>query len=283
MRPGREKDKVSEMKRTIQIVCATVVVAALGSAASVALASSYDQEYWDVPALANNDWTYWDIDYNGLSGEPTDHNKPMNYFPGGGVGGVGSGYVSGPLAEMEPALIHSVSTYWPAYPGEQFPKYQFPYVDLSIRKAAVSVYIKGIHPFGSPIDLAGGEIRFFIGYYDHKGTPTDTDDEQAFFCTEGVFDFGDSVWDQTVVALGGDLDWQTIVKDEYTRDTQPTDLYDGPQQWGFCLHGVPLNESPGGGALGFDRFEVIPEPATLSLLAVAGLATLRRRKRGGCR
>jgi hypothetical protein len=264
------------MSRTIQIVCATAVVAALGSTTSVALAS-YDQEHWDIPALANNDWTYWDTDYNGLSGEPTDHNKPMNYFAGGGVGG--SGYVSGPLGEMEPALFHSVSTYWPAYPGELFPDSPFPYIDLSIPNAAVSVYIKGNHPFGSPIDLAGGEIRFFIGYYDNKGTLTDTDDEQAFFCTAEAFDFGDNVWDQTVVALGGDLDWQIIVKDEDTGDTQPTDLYDGPQQWGFCIHGVPLNDSPGGGALGFDRFEVLPEPATLSFLALGGLALVRRRRR----
>jgi len=240
---------------------------------SVALAS-YDQEYWDIPVLANNDWTYWDMDYDGASGHPTDHNKPMNYFLSGGVGGAGSGYVSGPLGEMEPAEIHNVATYWPAYPGEEFPDSPFPYVDLSIPNAAVSVYIKGIHGLGSSIDLAGGEIRFFIGYYDPHGTPEEGDDEQAFYCTEGTFDFGDNVWDQTLVSLGGDLDWQTIVKEEeYPRDTQPTDLYDGPQQWGFCIHGVPLNEIPGGGALGFDRFEVVPEPATLVLLAI-GLVTL---------
>lgn len=40
----------------------------------------------------------------------------------------------------------------------------------------------------------------------------------------------------------------------------------------------PLNESPGGGALGLDRFEVVPEPATLSLLALGGLPVIRRRK-----
>jgi len=240
--------------------------------------ASYDQEYWDDPVAGNNRWTYWDEDYDGLSGHPTDHNKPMNYFAGGGVGG--SGYVSGPLGDMEPALIHSVSTYWPAYPGEEFPEDPFPYVDLSIPNAAVSVYIKGAHPLGGSIDLAGGEIRFFIGYYDTKDTEPEDDDEQAFYATEGTFDYGDNVWDQTVVALGGDLDWQTIIKDEYTTDTQPTDLYNGPQQWGFCIHGVPLNEFPGGGALGFDRYEVIPEPGTFTLLAVGVLllATSTRRR-----
>jgi hypothetical protein len=246
-------------------------------AASGALAS-YNQENWDTPALANNDWTYWDMDYNGLSGEPTDHNKPMNYFPGGGVGGPGSGYVSAPLGEMEPAEFHNVSTYWPAYPGEEFPDSPFPYVDLSIPNAAVSVYIKGIHGLGSSIDLGGGQIRFFVGYYDTHGTLTEDDDEQAFYCTEGAFDFGNNVWVQTVVPLGGDLNWQTIVKDEYSRDTQPTDLYDGPQQWGFCIHSVPLNQVPGGGALGFDRFEVTPEPGALAILAIGALVLRRKRK-----
>ena len=268
------------MKRIIHIVCAAVVVAALGSAASVALASSYDKEYWDDPAQGNNRWTYWDLDYAGASGHPTDHNKPMNYFADGGVGGAGSGYVSGPLAEMEPAEVHDVATYWPACPGEEFPETPFPDVDLSIPNAAVSVYIKGIHPFGTPIDLGSGKIRFFIGYYDPHGTETEDDDEQAFYCTKGTFDFGDGFWDQTVVPLGGDLDWLEIVKDEYTRDTQPTDLYVNPQQWGFCIHPVLLNESPGGGALGFDRFELVPEPASLTLLALAGLAVLRRRRYG---
>ncbi|MDP6633272.1 MAG: hypothetical protein QGG42_00055 [Phycisphaerae bacterium] len=253
-----------------------IAAAVICAAASAALATSYDKEYWDTPALGNNNWTYWDEDYNGLSGEPTDHNKPMNYFAGGGVGG--SGYVSGALGDMEPALAHSVSTFWPAYPGELFPDSPFPYVDLSIPGAAVSVWIKGGHGLGSAIDLAGGEIRFFIGYYDGKGTETLDDDEQAFYCTKDAFDFGDNVWDQTVVTLGGDLNWDTIAKVETTTDTKPTDLYDGPQQWGFCIHGVPLGESPGGGSLGFDRFEVTPEPGALVVLGVGALVLRRKRK-----
>jgi len=254
----------------------TVIALAVICAIAPGALASYDQEYWDVPALGNNDWTYWDVDYNGLSGEPTDHNKPMNYSIGGGVGA--SGYVSAPLADMEPALVHSVSTYWPAYPGELFPDSTFPYIDLNVPNAAISVWIKGGHGLGSAINLAGGEIRFFIGYYDGKGTPESDDDEQAFYCTAGTFDFGDNVWDQTIVSLGGDGDWLTIAKDEYSTDTKPTDLYDGPQQWGFCIHGVPLGQQPGGGGLGFDRFELVPEPGTMAILIVGAAVLNRRRK-----
>jgi len=255
-----------------------VIVILFVCAVASSAPASYDQEYWDNVPAGNNDWTYWDEQYDGASGHPTDHNKPMNYFAGGGVGG--SGYVSGPLSEMEPAIIHSVSTYWPAYPGEEFPDSAFPYVDLSIAGAAVGVCVKGGHaPHTPPVDLAGGEVRFFIGYYDNNGTPEIGDDEQAFFCTKDAFDVGDNVWDQTVVTLGGDADWDVIKKDDQAGlDRSPTDLYDGPQQWGFCIYGVPLNESPGGGTLGFDRFEVTPEPGTLWLL-VLGAAALSRRRR----
>jgi hypothetical protein len=255
----------------------TAIAALVICAAVSSVSASYDQEYWDSVPAGNNDWTYWDEDYNGLSLEPTDHNKPMNYFAGGGVGG--SGYVSGPLGDMEPALVHSVSTYWPAYPGELFPASPFPYVDLSIANAAISVYIRGGHsPTSPPVDLAGGEVRFFIGYYDGKGTATSDDDEQAFFCTKDSFDVGNNVWDQTIVTLGGDTNWDIIEQDEDGVLTQPTDLYDGPQQWGFCIHGVPLGDSPGGGTLGFDRFKVTPEPGALAILLIGSMVLRRKRK-----
>jgi len=246
------------------------------SIASASMAS-YDQEYWDSVPDGNNDWTYWDEHYDGLSGEPTDHNKPMTYVAGGGVGG--SGYVYGTLADMEPALFHSVSTYWPAYPGELYPDSPFPYVDLSIAGAAISVYVKGGHaPTAPPVDLAGGELRFFIGYYDGKDTVTTDDDEQAFFCTKDSFDVGNNLWDQTIVTLGGDADWDIIEQDEDGVLTQPTDLYDGPQQWGFCIHGVPLGNAPGGGTLGFDSFEVTPEPGAMAILLIGAMVLRRKRK-----
>ena len=240
-------------------------------AATASSGDGYD-ENWN--SGSNNKWAYWDTDY----GAYPNHHHPMDYFGVGGVGG--SGYVSTPLENMEPAFVHDVAAYWPAYPGENFEFEPFPYIDLRIPGAAVSVYVKGGHnPVVPPVNLAGGQVRFFIGYYDTKGNADPNDDEQAFFCTKGTFAVGDNLWAETTVFLGGDDDWLTIVREETLgTQTQPTHLYDGPQQWGFTIYPVPLGSFPHGGTLGFDDFQLIPEPATLSLLALGGLAVLRRRR-----
>ena len=136
----------------------------VGLTASVAMATSYDDENWDNPSLEHNKWTYWDEDF----GTAPHHHRPMDYSATGGVSS--SGYVSAPLEELEPALIHDGAAYWPAYPGEDMETTGFPYVNLNIPGAAVSVYVRGGHnPIGPPVDLGGGQVRFFIGYYDTKG------------------------------------------------------------------------------------------------------------------
>ena len=254
---------------------AFTTMATIGLIASIALAGSYDDETWDNIALEHNKWCYWDTDY----GVYPNHHHPMDYFSGGGVGG--SGYVSTPLVEMEPAFVHDVAAYWPAYPGEDMETTGFPYIDLTNPGAAVSVYVKGGHnPIVPPVDLGGGQVRFFIGYYDTKDNEDPDDDEQAFFCTKGTYSVGDNLWLETTVLLGGNDDWLTIVKEEAPgTNTQPMDLYDGPQQWGFTIYPVDLGSFPSGGTLGFDEFHIVPEPGTMVLLCIGGFVTLIRRRR----
>jgi len=255
---------------------AAVLIIGLVSSCLVAQgpAQSYDDETWDSASATNNKWAYWDTSY----GTFPHHHHPMDWFGGGGSGG--TGHVSAPLAEMDAAPIHTVSAYWAAYPGEDMETIGFPYIDLRIAAAAISVEIKGAHsPTTPPVDLGGGQVRFFIGYYDTKNTPDPNDDKQAFFCTKGTFDVGNNLWDETTVVLGGDNDWHTIVKDEdLGKDTMPTDLYDGPQQWGFTIYPVPLGSIPSGGTLGFDEFHLVPEPTTLALMGLGCLLARKRRR-----
>ncbi len=250
----------------------TAIVLGVGLLLAAPALGAYD-ETWDNPGLENNEWAYWDLQYGTV---PHCHN-PMNHFAGGGVNG--SGQVQAPLAEMDPAEFHSYWAFWPAYPGENFATQPFPDIDLSIPGAAISVYVMGLHnPIDPPVSLAGGQLRFFIGYWDGKDTEETDDDEQAFFCTDGTFDVGDNGWIETTVVLGDNDDWMTIVKEEDPpHDTQPTDLYVNPQQWGFTIFPVPPLSQPSGGSLCFDEFHLIPEPSVLALVVLGALTRRRRR------
>ena len=236
----------------------------------------YTDELWDSPAAQHNLWAYWDLDYTGPGGEAlNDHNKPMAYHADGGVGGLGSGCVSVPLGDLEPALMHDGAAYWPAYPGDDHVN-GFPEIDLTVPNAAVQVSVRGISA-GPSVGLGGGQVRFFIGYWDGHGTEETDDDEQAFYCTKGTYAVGSGGWVETTVALGDNNDWLTIVKDETTRNTLPEDLYNAPQQWGFVIWETQLSSTLSG-ELRFDEFHIVPEPTALLLLAGGGLALARRRR-----
>jgi len=254
-----------------------VLTLTIALAVSAAAGDSYDEEFWNDPVKQHNKWTYWDTDYLGPGGEEKkDHHNPMVWFATDGV--ANSGYVRTPLGEMDPAFVHNAAAYWPAYPGDDVVT-GFPDIDLSFPGAAISVFIKGsdslLGQVGS-FSLAGGDVRFFVGYWLDHDPDTSDDDEQAFYCTEGTFAVGDDVWERSTVILGGDDDWLMIVKENSTKT--PTQLYSNPQQWGFVIWPVTLGDSPSG-LLGFDNFRVIPEPGTLGLLALGGWAVCRRKRR----
>lgn len=249
---------------------ACVVVMGLWCAGA---AANYTDENWNHAGAGNNLWSLWDTSFNG-GGSPNDHNRPLAYLTSGGY--ANSGHVRSDLRLCTVAMEHQTArAYWPAYPGEDEVPH-FPPIDLNVPNAAISIMINDVGP--TPANLGGGAVHFFIGYYDGKGTEQTDDDEQAFFCTKGAFAIHPGSWQSSVVALGGDSDWYTIVIDEQPGPaTTPTDLYTNPQQWGFVIYQTAVGAQPTG-LLGWDEFHLIPEPLSITVLAVGGWALLRRRQ-----
>lgn len=71
-----------------------------------------------------------------------------------------------------------------------------------------------------------------------------------------------------------DADWGRIASND--PGTTPSDLFHHSQQWSFVVY--PASATPTG-TIAFDSFRIIPEPMTLSLLAMGALAAVRWRRR----
>ena len=246
------------MSRQLASIC--VVALILGGTTALA---QYTQELWNDATQANNLWAYWDEDYL----PPPNSHHPMEYMPTNGLGD--SGYVRAPLGDLDPEHDEDPTdpdggmAFWPAYCLADWHS-----IDLSIPNAQIKIYAQADGGPFSPPHLQGGSLHFFIGSWD------DESNYRFFHTVDAVYI--NSALNRWLVESSLDVsqnsDWAEITSAGPA--IPPTSLLHNPQQWGFVIY--PASETPTG-ILGFDSFRIVPEPTTILLLAIGGVAILRRR------
>jgi len=265
-------------------VCTVVVCVSLVSTAS---AMPYESEAWDCPTAQEHYWCYWDETYDPYPSESNYHNRPMNWEATGGVRD--TGYVWTPLQELE--SYHDVRAYWPAYMFEQVTgKHGVPNreIDLTIEDAHIQAALKddgGDGGVGSQVNLHGAEVYFFVGHYWVDLADPSGDQWAFFYNANGHFSFEAGRWTTSTIPVGeGTTDWGIVSMSGMGEGhpappvSQAWELFNAPQQWGFVIFDPTATVLPTpSGTLAFDNWAVVPEPATLGLLAMGGLAMLRRR------
>ena len=255
------------MSRLLPCIATVLLMATLAAAQT-----DYTQEDWNDPQLQENGWFYWN-ENNGQP--PPDHHEPLNWQDTGGIGNTGHAYTD-PMVLLTP---HHDETraYFPAYNMLSLTPPH--HINLEVPNAAIQVsFAARVQPF-TLLDFHGGVITPFVGYWDEA-----TGRQAFYYNSHGIaaneipnYFSGNPRWREFTFPCAP-ADWEELVV-----STPPppgvddvTDLLHWPQQWGFTIlddNGPPV------GVLAVDNFRVIPEPATLSLLALGGLAMLRRRRR----
>ena len=257
--------------RKVVVFLVLVLVLVLSASAR----GTYVEEKWDSSSLTHHNWSYWNE--NSIS----PHNEwdvYANWQETGGVGG--SGHVWAPLSLL--TSEHHNQAYWPMFlttdiddaDGSQE-------VDLSFGGAAVKIYMKD-RTLATPVNLQGGSVHLFVGEWIPAGIGGPVGDKYRFFYNKKPLKAPTGTWVESTVPIGGDSDWGVIAIDGLPANA--SDLFNTPQQWGFCIFGATDQPT---GELAFDSFGVVPEPVTLSMLALGGLALLHRNKkrsgrRSGC-
>ncbi len=257
-------------------------------------AAPYEFEDWNCPTAKENYWCYWDESYDPYP--PPDqynyHNRPMNWEATGGVRN--TGYVWTPLEDLH--SVHDVRAYWPAYMFEQVTeKYGVPNreIDLTIDDAHIRVAVKDVGGAGQPVNLHGAKLYFWVGYWWVADDPA-PDSWAFFYNANGHFTFDSSDpagWTTSTIPVGeGTTDWGIISMSGMGEGnpappvSEAWELFVAPQQWGFVIFDPDVDVlPPPSGALGFDNWAIIPEPSTLTLLALGVLVLLGWRRPGGGR
>jgi len=259
--------KESNMIRLL--LSGTAVLLILGSAV---VGADYTEEYWNDGGAQENGWFYWNEDNGQVS---PHHHEPLNWAATGGVGDSGHVYTD----ELDLLTPHHDETraYYPAYNTINLTPPH--YINLDIPDAEIRVYLTAkVGPFGN-LNFHGGVITPFVGFW-HEGTQ-----RQAFFYNvHGIaaneipkrFSHG---WKEFTFPCAPS-DWDVLVIDDPPPSgvDDVTDLLHWPQQWGFTILD---DDGPPIGVLGLDNFRILPEPATLIVLAMSLPALLRRRRSRG--
>ena len=254
-------------------MCIRIAVAAVAlGCCPLLFAQDYEEELWDDPLKANNNWSYYDTD----AAEP--HDVDMVWLSTGGVGN--SGYVKTPLSALDSA--HDGEAFWPAYPYRDIGDNQE--INLGIVRTKIVVYASDVSMM-VPMDLHGGQLHFFIGQWDPGTSPGPEDDTWSYFYNTAPVTINDNDWAVKSVIDVIDGAWETLASNDPS--VQPSDLFYHPQQWGFVIY--PASDTPSG-ELAFDYFKIWhgPDIPTLSawglavtalVLAAAATIVIRRASR----
>lgn len=201
-------------------------------------------EEWNRESAGNHHWDYW-----------TTSNISMGWRATGGE--QDSGYVSAPLG----ACSNWLTAYWPAYlEMDKAPEQEL----VLTPNSSLSVTLNDLN---SAI-LNGGAARLFIGEWIDGSN-------WVFFSHNTALTVNHTNWlTPSQLLMGGNDSWSVISQTGNVKNA--TDLYNHPQQYGFVVLGG--NSQPIG-ELGFDSFQLIPEPQTLALLSVGLLIFLQRLRR----
>lgn len=227
------------MKRTILLAAGLVV--------SIAMTTQAYVETWDDAGLANHNWVT-DYDTKGIW-------HPMFHETAGGLSG---GHVWTDLDDL-------LTDVFPGGGSESSPAWVYgpaPEQDVDLTGRTVRVATR--------LDLAGdlaGSLHFYIGTWSNGG--------HFFYHSQPIVP-GDGAWQETVMPVGGagdDSQWADLYV--VNEDLQADDIFDQPAEYGFII----LLQGAAGptGTLGFDDFQIVPEPTSISLLGLVGLALRRRR------
>jgi hypothetical protein len=272
------------MTRTVLMMTMAGLAALLASL--TVQGAPYNSENWNSAVAQENYWCYWDETYDPFPPpqEYNYHNRPMKWSAAGGVGG--SGYVWTPLSGLWSELDQRA--YWPAYLVDQVTQhYGIPDrdIDLTIDDAHIQLAAKD-RGLSVSVNLHGAKVYFFVGQW-WTNDPTDPNDDQwaFFYNANGDFEFNATTWTKSVVPVGlGTTDWGIIAMSGLGNNSLPPpvsearELFVSPQQWGMVIFDPNATLLPApSGELGFDNWAIVPEPCTLGLLMLAGLAIKRRR------
>ena len=118
---------------------------------------------------------------------------------------------------------------------------------------------------------SGGGIYFWIGEWTDPDGPTGPlPPKLSFFYFDSPLAVGPD-WTQNTLLINPS-NWVVLREDQ---GKMPADLFANPQQWGFGIFGGTSDPT---GALGFDSFVNIPEPATMIFLAAGAVVAMRPRR-----
>ncbi|MDP6453464.1 MAG: PEP-CTERM sorting domain-containing protein [SAR202 cluster bacterium] len=243
------------MKRAVHAVCvAGLVLAVLSGAAEAELPELFYDDFDD------GDFNGWEVknayDAGGGFVAPVVVVSPEGYA----VQGVGSGY-GGPT-DQGSHIAHSLTI-------------------SNMRELRIEMRAKtGSGPNHVTVPLVSGFNTYYAGRI--FGQADKTADYLSYIDSQDNryrHSIGDSVFEWHTYAWTRDTDWwwslsidDVVIAPDFHQDDQLTSFY----QIGIEL----LKEQS---QIEWVRISGIPEPTTLSLLALGGLAVLRRRKRRECK
>jgi hypothetical protein len=212
------------------------------------------QETWNDPSATEN---YWQTDFS------TGGTYWANWQADGGIGDTGHIYVE----------IDELALY-PDYGDASFPAWLYPQTadQQGVDFAGQTVRISTLASSGFDLD---GTLHLYLGTW-FPGSPED----EYYFYHDTPIGVSSAGWQETLLDVGTDgSGWSVLYRTDAALDV--TDVwsmgtYDN-WQYGFAI--IPDTAAPAPtGTLRLDNF-IVPEPATLALMALAGVAVLRRRRK----